>query len=254
MNLICIYLPKPFSIDNVSNSLGLKFERTIEKTYHAKLEQQSIFFTQFNVIGFINFSEKEIGHYLHLLGLPNNFQNLVYESYPVNIDGALETHYQINNNNITLKEFENTSLTIIAHVVSQSVALEVFEFEIEKLFKKIHTLLIEKPYSIWNRNKLSTLSQEVVLFRHNIVMDLYLLDKPNVLWENEGVEKLYNSLEIALELKERFDVLEYKLNSLKDDIETISGVLNHKHSSFLEWIIIILIVIEVIMGFYEMFF
>ncbi len=61
------------------------------------------------------------------------------------------------------------------------------------------------------------------------------------------------NLHYRLELKERFEVVEYKLNSIKDDIIMIMDLKNHSHSSFLEWIIIILIVIEVIMGFMEWF-
>ena len=86
-----------------------------------------------------------------------------------------------------------------------------------------------------------------------MLIDLYLLDKPNILWDNENVELLYNTLANTLELKDRFDIVEYKLNSIKDDIVMVMDLTNHNHSSWLEWIIIILIAIEIGMGLIDWF-
>jgi uncharacterized Rmd1/YagE family protein len=86
-----------------------------------------------------------------------------------------------------------------------------------------------------------------------MLIDLFLLDKPNILWDNENAELLYNKLASSLELKDRFDVIEYKLDSIKDDIAMIMDLTNHNHSSFLEWIIIILIMIEIVMSLMEWF-
>lgn len=62
---------------------------------------------------------------------------------------------------------------------------------------------------------------------------------------------LYNKLATTLELKDRFYIVEYKLYSIKDDIIMVMDLTNH--SSLLEWIIIILISIETIMGLTEWF-
>jgi uncharacterized Rmd1/YagE family protein len=91
-------------------------------------------------------------------------------------------------------------------------------------------------------------AKELVMTRHDMVIDLHLLDKPNILWDNEDAEMLYNSLASTLELKDRFDIVEYKLNSIKDDMMMVMDLTNHNHSSFLEWIIIGLIALEIFMG------
>lgn len=87
----------------------------------------------------------------------------------------------------------------------------------------------------------------------NSTSALYLLDKPNILWDNEDAESLYNSLATSLELSDRFEVVSYKLGSIKDDIIMVMDITNHKHSSFLEWIIIVLIAVEIVMGLVEWF-
>lgn len=77
-----------------------------------------------------------------------------------------------------------------------------------------------------------------MLIRHDLLIDLYLLDKPNILWDNADAEALYNSLATALELSDRFEVVSYKLGSIKDDIimdgyyksqaQLVSGVDHHR--------------------------
>ena len=56
-----------------------------------------------------------------------------------------------------------------------------------------------------------------------------------------------------LELKDRFEIVEYKLSSLKEDLSMAVDLFNHKHSEFLEWIIILLIAFEIVMGLIEFF-
>ncbi len=92
----------------------------------------------------------------------------------------------------------------------------------------------------------------MALLRHEIIVDMHLLDKPNILWDDETAERLYNDLSVFFELKERFEIVEFKLGLLKDDIMFLTDILNHKKSEFLEWIIIWLIAFEIIMGLYKM--
>lgn len=86
-----------------------------------------------------------------------------------------------------------------------------------------------------------------------MVNDLFLLDKPNILWDNEEAEKLYNMLSSTLELKDRFEIVEHKLTHLKENITLALDLFNHKHSEVLEWIIILLIAFEIVMGLIEFF-
>ena len=103
------------------------------------------------------------------------------------------------------------------------------------------------------RHQFADYAEEISLLKHDMVLDLRLLDKPNILWDNEVYELLYTRLSDMFELGDRFEVISYKLNTLKEDISMMMDLYNHKHSSFLEWIIIILIMVEVVMGFLGIF-
>ncbi|MBA3026978.1 MAG: RMD1 family protein [Sulfurimonas sp.] len=253
MELLAIHLFKPLSIATIEKMLGVTFKKAIEATHYAQVGEAMITYTNFNVLTLINWPKEHIEETLDSFGVVND-ANTINQDYPIRIDETIEKAFMIDNEKITLKEFSIINLIIISHVISQSVALEVYEKKLSSYYEKSRKLIdASNTFSIFKRASLARFSKELVLVRHDMLIDLYLLDKPNILWDNEDAELLYNRLASSLELKDRFDIVEYKLNSIKDDIVMVMDLTNHNHSSFLEWIIIILIMIEIVMGLMEWF-
>ncbi len=257
MELVSFYLPKQFTRNEIEQGLGITLIKGIEATFYAVIDDAMITFTQFNVLTMINYSREDIISALQALDVqdPEDFdQGSLYQDYPICIDENLSANFTLESNIITLKKFTNISLIIIAHVISQSVALELYEKKLNDYYEKSRNLIdAADTFSVFKRTRLARFAKQLVLIRHDMLIELYLLDKPNILWDNEDVEALYNRLAFALELKDRFEVVEYKLNNIKDDIVMVMDLTNHNHSSFLEWIIIVLIGVEIMMGLYEWF-
>jgi uncharacterized Rmd1/YagE family protein len=257
LELYAIYLTEPLSSAEIEKALNIKLSKGMETMLYAEIAESMITYTGFDVLTFINWQKDDIPNVLNALGIKDTDNILgknICQDYPIEINPTLNTLFTIDNQKITLKERNRTSLLIISHVISQSVALEVYEKKLSDHYERSRSLLDESDtFSIFKRAKFARFAKKLVLIRHDMMIDLYLLDKPNIIWDNEDAEALYNKLAASLELKDRFDVVEYKLNSIKDDIIMIMDLTNHNHSSFLEWIIIILIVIEVIMGLMEWF-
>jgi len=257
MELVAIYLSEPLTRFEVEEALGLSLKKGIEATYYAESEEGLITYTQFNVLTMINWPRNRVIQTLESLGAKESEafpQNGNYQEYPIGIDSESSESFKVESEMITIREYSLVSLSIIAHVISQSVALEMYEQKLADYYERSRRLIdAADTYSIFKRTRLAHFTKQLVLIRHDMIIDLHLLDKPNILWDNEDAERLYNSLASALELKDRFDVVEYKLNSIRDDILMVMDLTNHNHSSFLEWIIIILIGVEIVMGLYEWF-
>lgn len=251
--LFALYLPRPLSVGDIQNALGIELKKKIEATYYARMGEVIVVFTQFDVLSFINMPHGERRAVLHKLGITEN-DKTVFQDYSIRIDPQLPAPFTVDNDAITLQSDTETAMVIIAHVISQSVALEVYEQKLADYSEHSRGLIEDSDsYSLFKRTRLSRFAKELVLIRHDLLIDLHLLDKPNILWDNEDAEALYNSLATALELKDRFDIVSYKLESIKDDIVMVMDLTNHKHSAFLEWIIIILIAVEIGMGLIEWF-
>jgi len=255
--LFALYLPRPLTFRDVQKVLDVELKKRIEATYYVRMDDVIVAFTQFNVLSVINMPRHETVALLEKLGIEDagNFEKYtVFQDYTIRFDEQLPSPFTIDNDAITLRSYSDINMLIIAHVVSQSVALEVYEKKLADYSQRSRNLIEDSDsYSLFKRTRLSRFAKQLVLIRHDLLIDLYLLDKPNILWDNEDAEALYNSLASALELKDRFDIVGYKLESIKDDIVMVMDLTNHQHSSFLEWIIIILIGVEIGMGLIEWF-
>ncbi len=254
-SLISIYLPLSYSRHEIETRLVCSFKKGIEKAFYYEYRETYLVYTQFNVLTFINWSKEEIIKALEKLDIKEAAlfeQRTIYQDYPILIDPTLDVTCKVSNEQIVLKEPLSLYLIIIALVISQSVGLEKYEQDLNLHFERSQQLLdLTKSYSLLKRSKLIEFARSLTVIRHGMVSDLLLLDKPNILWDNEEAEKLYNRLSSILELKDRFEIVEHKLSNLKEDISMALDLFNHKHSEFLEWIIIVLIGFEIVMGLIE---
>jgi uncharacterized Rmd1/YagE family protein len=75
-----------------------------------------------------------------------------------------------------------------------------------------------------------------------------------VLWENPELDRLWKRLESEYEIGERQIALERKLEMLSGTAETLLGMLQDRRTLRVEWYIVILIVVEIFLTLYELFF
>jgi uncharacterized Rmd1/YagE family protein len=90
------------------------------------------------------------------------------------------------------------------------------------------------------------------IFRINLSSDI--LDVPDWLWDQpDQVEKNYSKVHLYLDITQRVDVLNKRLQVLSDLFEMMRTEQSNNHSSNLEWIVIVLIVVEIIIGILSFF-
>ena len=258
LNLVSISLPNLISRQEIEVLLECSFKKGIEKAFYAEQNGTYIIHTPFNVLTFIHYSREKIVQSLLKLGIKEaeNFeQHCLYQDYPILIDPDLELTCKVSNESIILKEGSALLLIIIALVVSQSVGIEKYEYDLDRYFSQSKKLIeLTDSYSPLKRAKLTEFAKQLTLIQYDMVADLFLLDKPNILWDNEEAENLYNLLASNLELEARFEIVSYKLSGLKDDVNMVLDLANHKQSEILDWIIIILIAVAISIMILEIFF
>lgn len=253
MNLLALSLNKNITKTKIANLLDIKLNKGIENGYYGYSEKLHIVLVPFGVLVIIANNKKTILEALEALNIFIKDEDNVMQDYAIRIDNNLSTSFFITNEEIVLKETSTLSFNIIALAVAQSVGLEKYEKKLDILFAKSRDIieLTHKFISI-GRGHIMEFAKHLVLTRHDMVGNLLLLDKPNILWDNEEAEHLYNSLAKILELHDRHEVALSKLSQIQEDVVLVIDIINHKRSEFLEWIIIILIFIEIIMGIFQM--
>jgi required for meiotic nuclear division protein 1 len=253
MNLLSLYLERPISKTTLEYSLDLSMNKGVENGYFGQNSDLHIALSPFGVLTLIAEEKKTILHALSTLNISMENDEIITQDYPIHIDPNSLEVFVITNEAIILHEASTLNLNVIALAVSQSVGLERYEKKLDTLFSQSRRIVESiQTFSIMRRSHLMQFAKRLALTRHDMVSNLLLLDKPNILWDNEEAEALYNRLASILELRDRHEIALSKLSQIKEDVMLVMDLINHKKSEFLEWIIIILILVEIVMGIMQM--
>ncbi len=249
--LSCHQLPLDLGTEQVAVQLGLPFRPAIGRSFVAGDLSRRVFWTRFNVLVFWGYTAAEVAELLRAYGQRPG-QEWPSQDYPLHVRADITATCQVSNDAIVLRELSEPMLDIAALALSQSVGLERHELALEQRLPQVRSMMERiGRYTVFDRKRLLNLIADLARQRHEIIGDLYLLDKPDITWENETLEGLYNALSRQLELRDRFQVLEYKLRLVKEEVDVILDFVNQQTSEFLEWIIIALIALEIFFWFYD---
>lgn len=136
----------------------------------------------------------------------------------------------------------------ISHGIAQSVKLSTFEDLIQKTIEHTKTLpldLAKKGKISLSRKEISQKMGEIFIERNFINLHSEILDTPEFFWDYPELEPFYRRTAHYLDVSKRVEVLNKRLNVIHELFEILSSELNHQHTSRLETIIILLILIEV---------
>jgi uncharacterized Rmd1/YagE family protein len=156
-------------------------------------------------------------------------------------------------NEVLSLQSKNSYLEKLAcsYAFAQSINLDYFENSLEILIKKIRYI----PKALQSNGKISMpkdqvskLIGEILFEKHSINLHFNLLEKPDFFWDYEEFEKSYISVARYQEINSRVDVINKKITVLEDTVDILVEEQRHNHSAFLEWIVIILIVFEIILS------
>lgn len=137
-----------------------------------------------------------------------------------------------------------------SHGLAQSVKLDSFEKTIQKtihLTRELPELLAKKGKINLSRKDIRRMMGRLFIDRSSINLHQELLDTPEFFWDHSELEPYYNIVAHYLDRERRVNILNQRLKIVQELFDMLNAELNHQHSSHLEWIIIILIVVEVVL-------
>jgi uncharacterized Rmd1/YagE family protein len=135
-----------------------------------------------------------------------------------------------------------------SHGLAQSVKLSVFEGIVKKTIdttRSIPEQLARYGRIPLSKKEIQCKMGELFIERSSINLHFDVLDLPDYFWDHSELEPLYTLIATHLDLETRVEVLNRRLDIIHDLFEVLGNELNHQHASRLEWIIIVLILIEV---------
>jgi uncharacterized Rmd1/YagE family protein len=79
------------------------------------------------------------------------------------------------------------------------------------------------------------------------------LDKPDITWDNDDLDLLYSRMANLFELRQRYQEIRVKSETLMDITAVFTGLSHARRATRLEWIIIILIALEIVIYVVEIY-
>jgi uncharacterized Rmd1/YagE family protein len=158
---------------------------------------------------------------------------------------------------VYLTEVSLQHLQIIAEVLARSVVLDHYESRAARSFDLIEPFArrLIRPRLGWGRSgELLIHIGEVLLNQQEMVGRIEVSEKPELLWDHPELERLYTRLEAEYEIRDRHRALERKLQLIAHTAETVLDILQARRNLRVEWYIVILIVVEILLSLYEMFY
>ncbi|CCA72041.1 related to RMD1-Protein required for Meiotic Division [Serendipita indica DSM 11827] len=162
------------------------------------------------------------------------------------------SYSRIYNDVITLRKGSSymTKLSL-SHALAQSAKISLFEDRIAATIaetKNIPDMIAETGAITMPHDDIMKQIGKVFLLRMNVNHVGSILDAPEIFWKFPDLQPLYEAAREYLELPQRLEVLNSRVDVLQDMLKLLKESVTSRHSERLEQIVIALIAVEIILG------
>ncbi|RAP75740.1 RMD1 family protein [Paenibacillus montanisoli] len=256
LNKIAIHLgiPKKFTWEQplIIREHQLK---QIYLTHVHELQQVLVF--SFGSVVFVNHSHKdEIYSFLKFIqtfepDIDLTQAEMFTDDYSLHIE-EIES-MELTDEYVVVNEYEYFLPELISTVLAKSVALEKAEQQLGIIQDKLELMIdrLEKGKLRIGNKELARTTAKIVRHEFNTLAYIMILDKPEVTWTHHSASQFYDGMMDFFELNDRYKILKSKTDILYHITEGFSDISHSIRGLFVEWIVVILIVIEVLITIFQ---
>ncbi|XP_010906180.2 LOW QUALITY PROTEIN: protein RETARDED ROOT GROWTH, mitochondrial [Elaeis guineensis] len=211
---------------------------------------------QYGSVVLFNVSDHEADGYLkivekHASGLLPEMRK---DDYAVVEKPTLDAWMQGGLDYIMLKNLSIDGIRTIGSVLGQSIALEYYIRQVDGMvaeFTDINRGMEKTGTFTMKRKKLFQLVGKANSNLADVILKLGLFERSDIAWKNANYAQIWEYLRDEYELTQRFGNLDFKLKFVEHNIRFLQEILQNRKSDFLEWLIIILISVEILISVYN---
>lgn len=257
LNKIAIHcgIPKKFTWEE---PLILKNEM-LAKVLNQNVDQsRQVQVFSFGSVVFINYSDiEEIKGILHFL---QRFeQDIILDDFDrYNDDYSLHVReteeMELTDEYVVVAVYDDYYPELISTVLAKSVALEKTEEQLGTILDKLENTVdrLEKGKLRIGNKELARTTAKIVRHEYNTLSYIMILDKPDITWTSSSAGEFYDRMFDFFELNDRYKILKSKTEILYNIMEGFSNISHSIRGLFVEWIIVILILFEIVLTLLEL--
>lgn len=157
--------------------------------------------------------------------------------------------FELTDEYVVVPEYEDFYPELISTVLAKSVALEKTEEQLGNILDKLENMIdrLEKGKLRIGNKELARTTAKIVRHEYNTIAYIMILDKPDITWTSSDAGDFYDQMLDFFELKDRYTILKNKTEILYNIMDGFSNISHSIRGLFVEWIIVILIVFEIVL-------
>lgn len=212
---------------------------------------------RFGVVCFAGYSEMEESGRLGSLAerISGRFDAPESESLAVRIVPG-ETERIDDEGTLILNEHTTERLLAAASVLAKSVVLAHYEQCLAPILERVERLgeNLQGGHSGAERRQLLQEIGQSLVIQTRTVGRVEIAEKPDLVWDDPDLDRLFVRLAAEYELRDRDLALSRKLDLVSKTTELYLDLVQNRQSLRVEWYIVILILFEIFLSLYAMFF
>lgn len=211
----------------------------------------------FGVVVFMGHTEEEAKWALKAIHdfQKNPVANWLRDDHDLVIEENAEIQFQFDE--VVLSKCDEKVIRIAMFNLAQSVAMDHYHAVSEQLLLEVkgftNQLEASGKLSISRKNMMRFIGKALST-QNDIAENIYIFDAPEMVWDDEYLDKLHRGLIKHFDLRTRFSELEYTMRIIEDNLTVFREIIHQRESLWLELTIIALIMVEVFDLFISKFF
>jgi uncharacterized Rmd1/YagE family protein len=230
---------------------------TLALVEDSRIDEARVYLSSFGSAVFFNCPDDAVEKFFDLLAQrtttakplrPTSYR----ERYALRVNNEEKT--SVANDLATIAQGERVYLDIVAYVLAKSVALEQLEALVDEVFDRMEEIIdrLGRGELKVADSELARTAATILNFRYRSISHIMILDKPDITWESEGADRFHATLDNMFELRQRYSQIRQKSDTLLHTNEVFAGLSHARRSARLEWIIIVLIAVEIFLFIFDM--
>lgn len=202
----------------------------------------------YGVVVFVGYTEEEMRWGIKTIStyLRNPLAQPLRDEFLIKVEEGKETNFDFEG--ATIGRMDDQVMRISMLNLAQSVALDYYNGVSENLLSEIRqfTRQLELTGKLKiSRNNMLRFLGKALNTQNDIAENIYIFDAPEQVWDDEMLDKFHQGLIKHFDLRVRFSEIEYTQRIVQDNLVVFREIIHQRESNFLEYIIILLILVEV---------
>lgn len=220
--------------------------------------EASVHVFAFGSVVFLNFKPEQMEEFItYLKTIEPDIEPSKYQTYQDDYELRIcpEVEPELSDEYVNVPTEELFYSELVSTVIAKSVALEKTEAQMQTILDKLEGMIerLEKGNLRISHKQLAKTTSQILRLNYNTINYIMILDKPDITWLNSDAEAFYDQLSQFFELTDRYEIMQNKLNIINGVKEGFSTISSSMRGLILEWIVVILILVEVIIMLIDLF-